>query len=797
MRCKALLALGLMLPVACASAQVITGDVTAAGFRAGLQSGAQFVVREGQWAPIQAQLTLQGSTTFQGQLRCEVVDLDGDFVSFRETPVTLTYEAGAKRAWCHTHWHRPLTGQAGPLKLDVLTQEGVLLSRLDVPEMDVIEHDALLILDVSAAPVTALRALQTTDRSTRAYYVPVVVATMPAGDLPDRWFGLESVDVVIWDRPDPGAISTVQLQALSTWVENGGQLVLGLGSAWAAVEKSQLARILPVQALAGRTPSFEIDAWPEFRRRLTTEASKNIAEPFARPLSLAAVEARPGGLRSFAAPLADGTRHDLFVAGWVGSGRVIVSTASLAALLQHSVNAEFLGQLLDVNPVSPNFLKNETSALVFAPDVLRGSLYGPITQPIGFTGWSGVLVMAAFGFVVSYIGVATLVSWWWLRSRRLLTMTWTVFGGIAVVASAISLSTVGLLRGVSRGVRTVNVVDLEAGARSARAHAWFGYSSPLRGKVDLSLPGGGFLRPLSRGPTAGNTFATPQRYSAFSADAVLADTPLRATLKQFEGFWQGPLEGTVRAELAVDQATGQLTPESWIVNDLGLDLAGGYLLYMDPRLRAENATRPAGVTTNWWGRQNVPPGTNILAVHLSKLTAGQTVNGLAAEEYAATAAARTRWQGRRGSKDQGPFPDLLTLWDEQQGWIRARTRAPERPFDGTVRALLLASTRTFYLHATEEKGQFDSFNKSRIITDGLMPLDVSHWLMQGPVKGTAGDQRVGQGILLLWSDLPGPVELARDERPLKSAAGRTLYRVRVPIRIIAGTPVSPFAESEP
>ena len=167
-----------------------------------------YAVRAGHWIPIQVQLSAQGTTPFQGQLRLEAPDLDGDLVSYREGPVALNFEAGAKRAWCYAVWSHRTGAAARPVTLDVLTDAGLPVSELNVPDVEVINNDALLLLDISNQPVTRLRGALLTPGGTlergdgvRPFYRDIVVAAMPAGDLPERWFGLEAVDIIVWINP--------------------------------------------------------------------------------------------------------------------------------------------------------------------------------------------------------------------------------------------------------------------------------------------------------------------------------------------------------------------------------------------------------------------------------------------------------------------------------------------------------------------------------------------------------------------------------------------------------------------
>ena len=69
----------------------------------------------------------------------------------------------------------------------------------------------------------------------------------------------------------------------------------------------------------------------------------------------------------------------------------------------------------------------------------------------------------------------------------------------------------------------------------------------------------------------------PQRYELLEYRAGLSGLPVRATLKQLEGYWAGELPGTLRADLAVESGFIP-TAESWIENRLGVDLTGCWLI---------------------------------------------------------------------------------------------------------------------------------------------------------------------------------------------------------------------------
>ena len=672
----------------------------------------------------------------------------------------------------------------------------------------------MLILDASAKPLTRLRSLETPgwypqDRGTgsRPYYRNVLIAAMPADELPDRWIGLEAVDVLVWDQPVPPAGHSPQVAAVMEWVRNGGQLVVGLGQAWSSVHGTELAEILPVQPrdpqpeATGPTypPVVETQEMPDFFEYLVARGGRTDSDEAARsrtfrsPVSVATAEAKPGAVRSFRTRIPNGRVIDLVTVHTVGSGRVIAVAASLHDLLQMPVNDAFYAQLFDLNPTTKEFREAETQSFQITMGENK-ALYDDIVNEIGFRGRSSVLVLAAFAFVVAYVGLASLASWWWLKQHALTTISWTVFAAFAVVASTLSLGTVAVLQGVRSGVESISFVDTEAGSPQSRTHCYIGYSSPSRAPVDLSLAGeDGFLRPLTRGPHGSGTYATPRRYTAIPGRGLLEGAPRRATLKQFEGFCGVELEGSVRTQLTAARNTGEIAAGSWIANDLDREFLGGYLLYMDPRLRdSGTSVRPAGETTNWWGQTDSPPALNVLALWIPPIKPGERVSSLGREQYDNLQKELDKWRASRSTK-LSEMPDLFTLWDEQRAWLGYGVREPlsgldqppRRTLDSAARSALLASTRTFYLHCQED---FKKVSNVPITTEGLMDCDISHWLMQG------------QGVLLLLSDVPGPARLQADGKPLGAGHGSSLYRVRVPIALTdspPGRPTPPSGEIEP
>jgi len=760
-------------------AQPVQGDVVSVGFQAAVPSGR--VIRYGQWFPILVTLSGQGTQSHEVELHCEQMDLDGDRVAYVEPHVVVTPEAGLRRVWCYAVVLKESAG--GPLTIDIIGDDGALISTITTPLFEAIANDTQLVLDISAKRVTGLDRINSSGEQylglawgQREYYRSICVATLAARDLPDRWWGLEAVDVVVWDEPDPDTLSIAQLAALVKWVRNGGQLVVGVGPAGTQIQKSALAEIMPLEFTQ---PPVEVRALSTFERHYAT-----VEGGFEAPISVALGTPTRDALVTFRDSLPDNPVVDLIALRCVGSGRVIATAPRLHDLERVRPRPAFWGELFDLNANETQFNAKEAEQGFMGRGPLR--LYDHLIAQIEFQRAAGALLLAAFAFVAAYILLATLGAWTWLKRHALTHVSWVAFAVFAVVASVLSLGAVGLSRGVTGTVHSYSFVDLEAGSHEVRATTYFGYKSNRRQRVDLSLAGEeSYLRGLATGQEVTNQYTTPARYAAITNRATLIGTPMRATLKQFEGFWSGSLEGQVRGGLTADRGTGKITLDSWLQNDLDVDFIGGYLLYIDPRVRGHDGgvpCRAAGLNQrsqfkSYYGSETVPPAINVLALAVPPLKPGQRINGLGTSEddsyneYARYDRDYTRWQSA-SRPDPTREPMLLTLRHRQVNeWADSfsvmRLRSPGELCDA---AALLASTRNLHLHNSDLK-KFDTVG-SPISTVGLIDQDVTHWLTRG------------QAVLLLLSDQPGPVKLQLNGQPKDSKEGRSIYRVRIPVKYV-------------
>ena len=773
-----------------APAQDIQADVVSVGFPAST-GGARYAFRYGQWVPILVQISTQATTPETIRLRCELTDRDGDHVAYL-TDNIVANPGTVRRVWAYAVLSRQDTSRT--LRLDVLGEDGHLITSTPLPPIEPIHNDARILLDISDKRFTPIDGLADSDsvineatHAGRTHYRPIVTARMPARNLPDRWIGLEAASVVFWDEPDPDQLDAEQVRALVDWVRNGGRLVLGLGPAWSRVQKSALAEILP---LTGSQPPIPVRQLPVLQRRFGLGQHR----PFDTPVLVGVGQPTPDAIVTLRDRLPDNRPVNLVAMRWVGSGRVIAVATGLRDL--HGLRwlgrrDPFVAQVIDLNPLEPEFVTKEAEQ-VWILGVHH--LFTRIVSAIDFRRLASVRTFAAIAFVAAYVLLATLGVWAWLHRHKLAHLNWVVFSAFAIAASAVSLATIRLAHGFREQLHTMAFVDLHAGSSEAIARTYYGFKSPRRERVDLSVTGRqAFLRPLATGfAVLSARYATPSRYDALPTQATLRRSLVRATLKQFESFWRGSLHDrvgapiTIRGNLTASRATGELSPDSWIENGLDAPITGGYLLYIDPRLRELDGVpvRVAGLTrrndrpdmeNKYWDQETVPPAVNVLAVPLPPIKPGARATRLYHRLY-------RNYEIRRQAWRQSPKPDphaepmLPTLYSVQvDEWIDSVSVLGGKltPIDA---AAMLASTRNLFVNNRKNK-DFRSLGPP-ISTDALPDLDVTHWLARG------------QAVLLLVVEAPGPAPLAIDGKPDRARItyGRALYRVRIPIAYTGNPP---------
>ncbi len=589
--------LGCVGAIACAAGTatpawgVLVGRVVHVGFPGTVGD----LVRAGAWAPVVVDLSLEGEAAFDGFLRVSQPDKDGD-LAYDRVAVQLRADGGERRTYVLYCVMGPGGSDAGTPSVEVLGDTGEVVEvipedgRSPVRSLkasappDRLPQENYLILSLSDRAIGRVANLEGPDQQDK-FDRPVRVAHLKPSELPDRWHALEIVDAIVWDAADATQMTGAQLDALVTWVRQGGQLLIAASkTADTIAQAKRLADVLPVKVGKVET-TRDLGG---VRTRLLGDAADEEASKYLVPLPVARCEPVTGAQtlvfeKALGSPLVVERRVD--------RGRVVFVAAELDDLMgeQGLTPVTFFKGALHLR----GRRASDDSAMP-AP----AALFPVLEQTVGFRRSTGLYLLAAVLFSIAYVGVATFGSWGFLRSRGWTRHAWSSFAVVAGAASVLSWLVVQGMRGVGQSLQQLTVVDAAAGQTAATATAYFGLKTGLDTTLDVWMPADYaevsepertqcMLKPMPSSVSefsSGSTYSDPQRYRLVPASALIEDVPVRATLKQFEGRWVGQLRRMIESNVRVGPVrdeTGEaegILDGSTVTNKLGHPLRNCYLV---------------------------------------------------------------------------------------------------------------------------------------------------------------------------------------------------------------------------
>lgn len=772
-----LLLLGLLSIVPVVRSAVVV-DVARVGFPT-MSMGD--VTRYGQWTPVIVDVSLVGEPTFDGSLRIAYEDTDGD-KAYDEVEVHLREETGGQQRYMlYTLADSGRIPDAYGVELldeadevvQVLTagssdaeepkpRRRVLPSQKPVVQ----DHDKLLLLSITDGAIGRLSDVAS-DARVSGYEREVMVGHISPRDVPEIWHGLEMVDFIVWDEAKPEDLNAKQVEALTYWIETGGTLLMAASRTASQLALTEnVARLLPV--VPGELAITDTIA---LRGDYLQSTEEDATLPL--PVPVAACELRPG---AEALASGDGPDANMLSQHRLGKGRVIFSAVTLKDLFSGKTGSavNFFGRLF--------FLRKAPTEQYTAR-----SLYGKVIGSIAFARSAGNYLALAALFLACYVLAATWGAWFLLGRKFGRQHSWTAFALIAAGASLLSVMVVRWQQGFGDRLHQLAIMDVDAGARDAYATAFFGLKTSSDRRLDVWLPPNPLsardpmpspcgLRPIPQGPDLsqqGATFIDPTTYQLVPTSAEIHQLRIRATLKRLEGAWQGRIDGTVDADITTRRnprpdshyTDWRITADSYIVNNLGVDLENCYLIH--PVLDINDIA----------GRHRIR-SEEIFVYEIGELPADGARVALAPRLYDADMEDEIFEQMKRGLLRQ-----MHTKWGSKfrsfienlnQGDVGTTTASA----DETTTALLLLSTIGEYDPA-EHPGLSGMFGAAlRWSRDRLRQLDLRNDLQSDVV------------YLVGFARDPGPMRLFRrrnaddDYRPLEpeAAFSRSMYRIRIPVK---------------
>jgi len=324
-------------------------------------------------------------------------------------------------------------------------------------------------------------------------------------DMPDQWFGYDGVDLLILStsrRSDFLADMASEqaprrrVEALTDWVQRGGQLIVCVGKNYAALkdipEFDGQKGLLPVTFKKTAQLRGVRLMWPDGHGGATGPLGAATS-----PLEVAVPERKPG--RSYQALLPIREQLDgggvgelpLIVQAPYGLGRVTVVAFDLdqkpfadwlgndsswqidfwARLLEQSSGRTITaGNNIDVDE-SRRFTGygEEPNELVYQ---LQNHLENFEEVPVISFGWVAL-------FILIYILVVGPLDYFFLKKVvKRLELTWITFPTVVIVVSAVAYFTAYQLKGHDLRIRKVDVVDVDLRTQQSVGRTWFTVFSP-------------------------------------------------------------------------------------------------------------------------------------------------------------------------------------------------------------------------------------------------------------------------------------------------------------------------------
>ena len=307
----------------------------------------------------------------------------------------------------------------------------------------------------------------------------VTIAHVDASNLPDRWFGWDSADVVLWPEESGRPATAEQEEALLSWTRLGGHLVVAVGGDGRGLGRLREALPADVEAGGSESQSAIVAA-------LTGDRSGAGTDPV--PVSVLA----PRAVAQVLARLAGG--GPLVVEGPYGAGRVTLLAFDPKVALRNVVAGRdgMLARVLAL-PTFPE--EQDRSYYGAGPLDVAGDFVGeiPPMRPISLSFL--LLFMAAYVLVVGPLDYIV------LKRLGRMTLTWVTYPLAIVIFSAIAYTFTSFTKGNEMVVTSVAVTDGVAGQGTSRSTSVTGIFAVERGRYAVgAVDPGGLVSFIPSGP---------------------------------------------------------------------------------------------------------------------------------------------------------------------------------------------------------------------------------------------------------------------------------------------------------
>jgi hypothetical protein len=307
----------------------------------------------------------------------------------------------------------------------------------------------------------------------------------PLRDFPGHGYGFDGVEAIVLELGDAELVKQIQAGAdrvLRDWVEQGGHLVVVIGSS-ADWQRGELDKRLG--ALLPALPAEEVQL-------IDQKEIESFAGGTAKPLkSIPRVVRLAGWAERGGVPIAASAVTPLVVRGSYGLGRVTITGIDVA----HEPFASWESRMLFWDRLL-GFRGRAGESAVFGATG-RGAIIQSAAPELAarlyrsLESFPGVRIVP-FGwvafFVFAYIVLIGPVDYLFLRKVvKRMELTWITFPIIVVGVSLLAYFGAHAFKGSNLRVNKVDVLDFDQTSGVVRGHTWFTVFSPANHDYDLTF----------------------------------------------------------------------------------------------------------------------------------------------------------------------------------------------------------------------------------------------------------------------------------------------------------------------
>lgn len=508
---------GLLLP-ACVSAQQIPLDrqIQIQDVRLGFPAGSMDMYKEGKWVPVVVTIGPPKELSnlpadFQGTIEVITKDSDGWNTHLAKDNIVVTKDAGRGVFQSYIKVSDSTSFNGVQVKLRGKLGSTEINQTYSYPSPDKmrtgtranIDHNDLLVVNIGNSHglrATAEDNNESNNTGTRTQKLMSIVAASPNKlfELPDRWYGYESVDaVVIATGGNFGnslaqqlARDSVKREALEQWVLQGGHLVVsvaGNANVVGSPTDFPLEPLLPMkidrsgaekpERLSGLS-DFIQQTIPQNLRKSKSEI-RGLSVPYAR------LEPKPD-LKTMLASLAldnASFKRPLIVRAPYGLGKItlIGFDTNTEAFQSWEFKQDFWSAVLEARSIVP-----PTNAYYGAP---RDDASLALANRIEEFGDVPVISFALVAlFIAIYIILIGPVDYFVLKKVfKRLEYTWITFPTVVLLVSLAAYFGAYYLKGDKLRINKVDLIDVDYKRERVMGTTWLAIFSPRLQNYQVDL----------------------------------------------------------------------------------------------------------------------------------------------------------------------------------------------------------------------------------------------------------------------------------------------------------------------